>query len=468
MTLPRSLKPLRRVLPALALLAPLGAVLAQPAPAVRWSATVGAGDGAVAVAEDRVYSLGLFAPDGNTPLGLEKTPQASEVLLCLGAKDGQERWRRVVDRAKVARGLAWQFEHGVPRVADGRVYVRSAWGTLACYDANNGGRHWARSASDISARTMDHGCQSSPLLWGDIVIVACAVGQQRRDVRLLAFRAGDGKSLWQRPLGTVGLGHWSPPRLVRFRGQDRLIVFYNQYLLALDPADGSECWRFDGAQTIDLSGADVCSFGHTPEDANPPLVSGDIVMGECRYGMVKKMFCRSEYFAVRAEPNGPRLLWHRPDFVNWWDSQAVIPGGVLGIRRQPKGRFEATIARYAYREAEGKAALECRSAESGEAIWSLDHLLGPGVDHRFQAAVFAVEGERIYLHDEQRLIGGRISKDGYEYLWQLPIPGPAAQPVVAGEWLYLRQAPGGQLRAIALGGKGQAGGPADPTEEGHR
>ncbi len=424
---------------------------AQEGPEEIWKATLGAGDGAVAVADGRVYSLGLFAPDGITPLGREKEPETAEVLLCLNAETGNEIWRRIVTKKKVQRGHAFEYEHVVARISDGRVYVRGAWGTLACYDARNGEPLWLQTAESLNAKAMDHGYQSSPLLHENLLITTLCIEGQRRDVRLMAFNIDDGKEVWQVQLGTEGRGRWSPPRLANLNGRKQLVVFYDQYLIGLNPNDGSEQWRFDASGILKTNPElEPGTFGHTPEDAHPPLIVGDTIMAEYRYQTTKGMICKSEYFAVRMQDDEPTLLWHSPDFINWWDSQAVVGDRVYGIRREPKGRFGSTQARYAYRTKDLKAFLECRSPETGKALWSESNLLGADAEQHFEAAVFTITGDRIYIHNEQSLIAGKITPEDYQYLWHKEMKGPVARPLAASGKLFVRSAYDGETRVYSI------------------
>ncbi|MFW5870111.1 MAG: PQQ-binding-like beta-propeller repeat protein [Candidatus Sumerlaeota bacterium] len=416
-----------------------------------WKAEVGAGDNPPVLADGRVYTIGLFAPDGTSTLDAVKEPDVAEVLLCLDAESGDEVWRQIIAQAKVKRGRAYEYEHVVPQLHEGHLYLRGAWGTLACYDANTGDQVWLREADSLNAKTMDHGYQSSPLLHEGLLITTLCIEGQRRDVRLIAFSMADGKEVWKTQLGTAGRGHWSPPSLAKLDGQTQLIVLYNQYLIALNPKDGSEQWRFDASGILKTEPElEPGTFGHTPEDAHPPLIIGDTIMAEYRYQTTKGMICKSEYFAVRMQDDEPTLLCHRPDFINWWDSQAVVCDQVYGIRREPKGRFGSTQARYAYRPKDVHGLLECRSPETGKALWSKHNLLSPDTDHHFEAAVFTISNDRIFIHDEQNLIAGKITPEGYQYLWHTEVKGPAAQPLVSNDRLYLRMAPRGDLICFRL------------------
>ncbi len=414
-----------------------------------WRVTLGAGDGQVTVAGGKVYSLGLFAPDGTSTLGRGKTPKTAEVLICLEADSGKEVWRRIVAKEKVKRGSAYEYEHGVPQVYENRVYVRGAWGTVGCFDAESGKQVWLRDVESLSAKAMDHGYQSSPLIHDGLLITTLCVAGQRRDVRLLALKLADGKEVWQVQLGTAGRGHWSSPCLAQLDGRTQLLVFYNQYLLGLNPKDGSESWRYD-AFPLRAEDRTPSTFGHTPEDQNPPIVVDDVVIAEYRHQAKKGMVCDSDYFAVRVQNDKAELLWSSPDFINWWDSQAVAGGMVYGIRREPKGRFGSTQARYAYRTKDLQAFLECRSPETGKAIWSEGNLLGPDADHHFPAATFAIEGKQIFIQDENRLIGAVLSADGYTYQWQIDSKGPAARPVAASGKLFVRMVRGADLLVFNL------------------
>ena len=415
-------------------------------PSVLWQVNAGVGDGQIAVVDGRACSLGLFAPDGKTAVPRGKEQQASEVLLCLDAETGQEEWRRIVATGQVKRGRAWQYEHGTPTVWQGRVYVRSCWGHLRCYDAEDGELRWSRRRESLDAAVLDHGYQDSLLLLDGLLVFVVQTTEERK-VQLVAISAEDGRDVWRADVGAGRLTHWSPPACAVIDGKRTVVALCNELLIGLDPADGQERWRFDVMKEAGLPGR-AGSFGHTHGDANPPRICGDVIVAEARHFIKREMRCTSDYFAVRIENATPKLLWNSPDFVNWWDSQAVRGDHIYGIRRSPKGRFGSTMAKHAYRGGENaKSALECWEAATGELAWSIEHPAGPGTGG-FVGAAFAVADDRLFLHDESHLTMGRISPEGYEHMASISLNGPAAPPVPAHGRIYVRTAADGTFRCF--------------------
>lgn len=299
---------------------------------VLWQQKLGAGDGAVAVAAGKVYSLGLFAPDGQSLLPeRQKSPEAAEVLLCIDMKDGREIWRKVIAKGTVKKGKAWEYEHSVPQVLEGRVYVRGCWGTLACLDAQSGETVWLRTPEELGALAMDFGYQASALVEAGRVFSLIATDVAGKGAELAAFSAADGKELWRRDLETERHAKWSPPTLAVLNGELTLIMSFQNWVLGLNPADGTERWSYNllkqGQIPHDSKIARegrVGMPGHTHEDEVPPAVVGNIVVGELRrFHKRGGNNARSDYFGLKIAGTGPEWLWHQEKFVNFWDSQAV-------------------------------------------------------------------------------------------------------------------------------------------------
>ena len=108
----------------------------------------------------------------------------------------------------------WESEGGAgpratPTLRDGRVYTFGATGILNALDAASGAVVWSRNvAADTGVETPGWGFAGSPLVVGDVVIVAASG-------RLAAYDVATGEPRW---LGPEGGGGYSSPHLATIGG----------------------------------------------------------------------------------------------------------------------------------------------------------------------------------------------------------------------------------------------------------
>ena len=89
-----------------------------------------------------------------------------------------------------------------PTLSNGRVYAFGATGILNALDARSGAVVWSRNvASETGTEVPGWGFASSPLVIGDVVIVAA-------DATLAGYDAETGQKLW---VGPVHRGSYSSP-----------------------------------------------------------------------------------------------------------------------------------------------------------------------------------------------------------------------------------------------------------------
>jgi outer membrane protein assembly factor BamB len=165
----------------------------------------------------------------------------NEVVACYKASTGQPVWTHS-DRARFFESNAGAGPRGTPTLSNGRVYTFGATGILNALDARNGAVVWTRNvATELSRKIPFWGFSSSPLVIGDVVIVA-ATGQ------LVAYEAAAGKQRW---VGPAGGGSYSSPQLVTINGVAQVLLTSDGHLTSVSPTDGKQLWQHEwGANSI--------------------------------------------------------------------------------------------------------------------------------------------------------------------------------------------------------------------------
>jgi len=185
-----------------------------------WRRAVGPGWSSFAVRGDRFYT--------------QEQRGENEVVACYNAKTGQPVWTHR-DAARFFESNAGAGPRATPTLSNGRVYSFGATGILNALDANTGSVVWTRDvSSDTGVKVPFWGFSSSPLVLGDLVIVA-ASGQ------LVAYDAATGNRRW---LGPAGGGSYSSPQLATLDGVAQVILISGAGTKSIAPADGKELWEY--------------------------------------------------------------------------------------------------------------------------------------------------------------------------------------------------------------------------------
>jgi outer membrane protein assembly factor BamB len=181
-----------------------------------------------------------FAVDGDLVYTQEQRGD-NEVVACYKATTGQPVWTHN-DKARFFESNAGAGPRSTPTLSNGRVYTFGATGILNALDARNGTVVWSRNvAEETNIKVPFWGFSSSPLIVGDVVIIAAA-GQ------LVAYETATGNRRW---LGPTAGGSYSSPHLVTLNGVAQVLMTSDGRLISVSPADGKQLWQHQwSANTI--------------------------------------------------------------------------------------------------------------------------------------------------------------------------------------------------------------------------
>lgn len=156
-----------------------------------------------------------------------------EVVSCYNLTTGAAVWKHR-DAVRFYESNGGAGPRATPTLSNGRVYAFGATGILNALNARDGSVVWSRNAAtDAGAKVPGWGFSSSPLVVGDMVIVAVA-GQ------LAAYDRATGKPRWR---GATNAGGYSSPHLMTINGVTQVLLLSDAGATSVAPADGALLWE---------------------------------------------------------------------------------------------------------------------------------------------------------------------------------------------------------------------------------
>jgi outer membrane protein assembly factor BamB len=354
----------------------------QQGPPLAWQVKgLGSGYSSVAVAGDRIFTLGNRA--------------GATHLIALARKDGKELWA-----VRVGTGQA----QSTPTVDADLVFGLDNQGNLLCADARTGKARWHKNLpQDFGGQMMSGwGYSESPLVDGAKVV--CTPGGQR--ATLVALNKKTGGVIWRAAVpGGDGAGYASiVPAEV---GGIRLYVqLLGGGIVGVAAKDGRFLWRYN-------------RIANGTANIPTPIVKGDLVFCSTGYntGSALLRLVRTRT-GVRAE----EVYFLPPNKLQNHHGGMVLVGDYVYCGRGHNEGFPVCVA-----------------LKSGKVVW--DQGRGPG---NGSAAVVYADGNLYFRYQSGLMALIAASPDGYRLKGTFRIPhnngAPSwSHPVVASGKLYLRE-----------------------------
>ncbi|MFM8274171.1 MAG: PQQ-binding-like beta-propeller repeat protein [Gemmata sp.] len=358
-------------------------------PPVVWKADAGTGWASPVVSGESVV---LFHRVGD-----------DEIVLCLNALTGKERWRHAYP---TKYRDDFNFDNGpraTPTVADGTVLALGADGDLTALELATGKRLWARNLmADYKPPKGFFGVACSPLVAGKRVLVNVGA----RGAGVVCFDAGTGKELWK---ATDDAASYSSPVAADVDGRPAAVFLTRAGLRVLAREDGKSLY----------------DFPWRPRDNNSvqgatPLVWKDEVFLTVSYSTGGAL--------VKLKGGSAEEAWSNDKSLS---SQYNTPVRVGDHLYGTHGRSDV-----------GAAQLRCVEWKTGAVKWSEAKF---GV-----ASVLAVDGGLLALNETGEVVRFDASPDGYKERARAALLTKPTRPspALANGLLYARD--GKQLVCVSL------------------
>ncbi len=208
---------------------------------IAWKSSLpGRGASSPVVWGDRIF-LTAFSGYGNSIKDPGNKADLTLHVLCLDRSNGELLWNCLVTASDRSQAYSKRVaDHGYATstaVADGEaVYALfGVSGVVACdFDGNILWR------ADVGSGTAGFGSASSPVLFGDLVIVNASIESKT----MFAFDRKTGKRVWE--AGPINRAWTSPCLIETANGSTELILNHIDEIVGYDPQTGERLWWCEG------------------------------------------------------------------------------------------------------------------------------------------------------------------------------------------------------------------------------
>jgi outer membrane protein assembly factor BamB len=339
-----------------------------------WRAPVGMGYSSPVIVGGKVYL---------NDTELEKKPMVRERVHCLEADSGRVVWTCSYETPVPD----WFFMEGqargpgaTPIVRKGKVYALDLFGTLTCLETKRGKVVWKKNLKE-EFQMRETSVDASPLIEGDLLILMLG---GKGGAGIVALDRDTGREVW-RALDEATT--WSSPIVIDAGGVRQLIVWTQQSVSSLNPANGKLYWR------------EATSTGGSPGTAGVSTP----VFQNC-YLLVSGWM-----FQLEKDRPAAKTLWPEGRGV----SRRILSDTSTGL----------LLGDYVYSAKTGGDFL-CLKAATGEEIWKTSAV----TELRNGASIHVtVHGDSAFLfNDRGELIQARLAPVGYREISRAKLIEPTS------------------------------------------
>ncbi len=342
-------------------------------PKVLWRAKVGTGYATVSVAGGRAYTA------GNT--------ESRDTVFCFDAETGAVVWTHAYDCPLKPNNHAGG-PGATPTVDGDRLYTLSKIGQLFCLDAAGGKVVWSKPlAQNPGVKPPTWGFQGSPIADEDRLYVN--VGSAG-----LCLDKATGKVLWSSEPEGAG---YSTPVLRRTGNRTALVLMTKKKVVAVDAADGKPIWSYDWPT----------SYGENIAD---PVWIGDRLLISASHRMGAAL--------LDVSGESPTPVWKAKRHGTHTSTSILWKDHVYG--------FDGFM-----RPRQGRKALNCLDARTGEIVWREEDLFG---------TLLLADGKLVILTVDGHLVVAAASPSGYRETARAKVLDGRSwtMPTLAGGRIYCR------------------------------
>ena len=275
-----------------------------------WHADVGLGFGSMAVAENRLFTLGHDTNETTT-------------LYCFNATTGKRNWKKSWNAPLGDK----YFEGGAlstPVIEENRLYLLGRYGKIFCLKAKSGESIWERDLVDeIGVRLPTWGFSGAPVIHEEKLLLN--VGESG-----LCLDKITGKTIWQSAKRASG---YSTPTLYSDNNKTYAIFSSDKLYSAVNVENGNSVWSYRWLTRYGVNATDpiVTDDGHA-------FISTGYGKGSAYIKMFKE---------------DPETLWKSRDFANQLCTSILIDGYLYGV----------------HGDTTHKASLRCVELKTGKTQW---------------------------------------------------------------------------------------------------
>ncbi len=227
----------------------------------------------------------------------------SDLVFCLDPESGELIWS--VSYEAGAGSSHGTGARATPFIDGEYVYTFGRSGDLACWRLTDGNLVWKRNVEDDGGKSPRWGHSSSPLVYGDNVLVQCG-----GEAYAIAYDKMTGNVAWKSGEGSAG---YAAPIPMKIGTEEKLLFFHGKGLACLEPDDGKEVWSTPWETRFGVN-------------ATTPAVEGMTIFITSGY--------RTGCEALKATDSGAEVLWRSKVIASQHSDPIIIDGFIYGYSGQ--------------------------------------------------------------------------------------------------------------------------------------